>query len=62
MVNSDDPSTFVTLDELERRYALRVLEGVNGNKAAAARVLGIERKTLHRMLERRGERPAPDDT
>ncbi len=57
VLSSDDPSTFVTLEELERRYVARVLEGVNGNKAAAARVLGVERKTLYRMLERWGERP-----
>jgi two-component system response regulator HydG len=55
VLSSDDPSTFVTLDELERRYVARVLDGMNGNKAAAARVLGIERKTLYRMLERWGE-------
>ena len=58
---TDDPSTLVTLDELERRYVARVLEGVGGNKAAAARVLGIERKTLYRMLERWGDRPPGDD-
>lgn len=54
--SSDDPTTLVTLDELEQRYVVRVLESVAGNKAAAARVLGIERKTLYRMLERWGER------
>jgi two-component system response regulator HydG len=53
--SSDDPTSLVTLDELERRYVARVLEGVAGNKAAAARILGIERKTLYRMLERWGE-------
>jgi two-component system response regulator HydG len=62
VLSSDDPSTFVTLDELERRYVGRVLEGMNGNKAAAARVLGIERKTLYRMLDRWGDRrPAEPD-
>ncbi|HEU4733466.1 MAG TPA: sigma-54 dependent transcriptional regulator [Kofleriaceae bacterium] len=60
VLSADDPSTFVTLDELERRYVARVLEGVSGNKTAAARVLGIERKTLYRMLERWGERPRGD--
>ena len=42
----------VTLAELERRHVACVLERVAGNKAAAARILGIERKTLYRMLER----------
>jgi DNA-binding NtrC family response regulator len=60
VLSSEDPTTFVTLDELEQRYVLRVLEGMNGNKAGAARVLGIERKTLYRMLERWGEH-APAD-
>ena len=56
VLNSDDASTLVTLEELEQRYVVRVLESVAGNKAAAARILGIERKTLYRMLERWGER------
>jgi two-component system response regulator HydG len=51
---TSDPAQLVTLDELERRYVLRVMESVDGNKAAAARVLGIERRTLYRMLERWG--------
>jgi two-component system response regulator HydG len=61
VLSGEDPTTFVTLEELERRYVARVLEGLNGNKAATARVLGIERKTLYRMLERWGERPAGDE-
>ena len=56
VLSSDDPTTLTTLEELERHYVARVLEAVNGNKAAAARILGIERKTLYRMLERWGER------
>ncbi len=56
VLSSDDPTTLVTLEELEQRYVVRVLESVAGNKAAAARILGIERKTLYRMLERWGER------
>ena len=56
VLSSDDATTLVTLEELEQRYVVRVLESVAGNKAAAARILGIERKTLYRMLERWGER------
>jgi two-component system, NtrC family, response regulator AtoC len=51
---SDDPSELVPMEEVERRYILRVLQAVAGNKTAAARVLGIERKTLYRKLERYG--------
>jgi len=47
-----EPGDLVTLAELERRHVACVLERVAGNKAAAARILGIERKTLYRMLER----------
>ena len=40
----------VRLDELERLYVRRVLESRGGNKAETARVLGINRRTLYRML------------
>jgi DNA-binding NtrC family response regulator len=40
------------LEEVERTYARRVLESRGGNKAEAARVLGINRRTLYRMLGR----------
>jgi two-component system response regulator HydG len=54
LVAAADPSELVPMEEVERRYILRVLEAVGGNKTAAARVLGIERKTLYRKLERYG--------
>ena len=43
---SDKP----TLDELSRRYAERVLRETGGNKTKAAEALGIDRKTLSRLL------------
>jgi len=52
LVASDDPSELVPLEEVERRYVARVVEAVGGNKTAAARILGIDRKRLYRMLER----------
>jgi two-component system response regulator HydG len=54
LVASDDPSELVPLEEVERRYIARVMEAVGGNKTAASRVLGIDRKRLYRMLERLG--------
>jgi two-component system response regulator HydG len=51
VLNVDDPSEFITLEELERRYTLKVLEALRGNKTQAAKILGIERKTLYRRLE-----------
>lgn len=43
-----------SLDELERRYLLHVLEAVNGNRSRAAEILGIDRRTLYRMADRFG--------
>jgi two-component system response regulator AtoC len=54
LVAASDPSELVPMEEVERRYILQVLESVAGNKTAAARTLGIERKTLYRKLERYG--------
>lgn len=51
VVASDDPRELASLEEVERRYILRVLEAVGGNKAQAARILGLGRKTLYRKLE-----------
>ena len=42
------------MEEVERRYILKVLEAVRGNKTLAARVLGLDRKTLYRKLDRYG--------
>ncbi len=52
LVAGEDPEELPTMDEVERRYVVRVLEVVQGNKALAARVLGWDRKTLYRKLER----------
>ena len=43
-----------TLDELERRYLLHVLQHVGNNRTRAAEVMGIDRRTLYRMAERFG--------
>jgi DNA-binding NtrC family response regulator len=43
---------WVPLSEIEGRYVRRVLEHTRGNKQAAARLLGIDRKTLQRMIAR----------
>ena len=40
----------VTLDELERRHILRVLEEAGGNRERAAAILGISARTLYRKL------------
>ena len=47
---SADPDS-LALDDLERRHILRVLEHTRGNKAEAARLLGIGIATLYRKLD-----------
>ncbi len=54
LIAAEDPSELVPLEEAERRYILRVVETVGGNKTLAARVLGIGRKTLYRKLQQYG--------
>jgi DNA-binding NtrC family response regulator len=43
-----------SLKETEREQIVKVLSTVGGNKSRAAKILGIERKTLYRKLERMG--------
>ncbi len=40
----------LSLAEVERAYALKVLESTDGNKSLTARILGIDRRTLYRKL------------
>jgi DNA-binding NtrC family response regulator len=46
-----------TLEELEQRYVDRVLERCEGNKTDAANILGVDRRTLQRLLARRVGKP-----
>jgi DNA-binding NtrC family response regulator len=43
-----------TLADTETEQIRRVMAATNGNKSRAAKILGIERKTLYRKLERMG--------
>jgi two-component system response regulator HydG len=52
LVAANDPSELVPLAEVERRYVERVMEAVGGNKRQAAQILGLDRATLYRKLER----------
>ncbi len=58
IVAGDDPSELVTLEEVERRYILRVIESVGGNRTRAAEVLAVDRKTLYSKLKTYGWRPS----
>ena len=52
VVATEDPTDLVTMEEVERRYIDRVMEAVGQNKTQAAKVLGFDRTTLYRKLER----------
>ena len=47
----DGPAPLV---EVEREHIVRTLQQVRGNKAVAARLLGISRRAFYRQLERHG--------
>ena len=48
------PLVPASLLEVERDHIIRTLELVRGNKASAARLLGMSRRALYRLLERHG--------
>ena len=45
-------SPFHSLEEMERAHILRVLKFAENNRARAAEILGIGRKTLYRKLKK----------
>jgi len=51
LVAGEDPTELVSMEEMERRYILRVLDAVQGNKTLAAQILALDRRTLYRKLE-----------
>jgi two-component system response regulator HydG len=59
---SDAAITMPTMDEIERRYIRQVLGAVAGNKTLASQILGFDRRTLYRKLERMSGTPAPQST
>ena len=48
------PDDFITFQELERRYLIKVLTATGGNKVQAARILNIDRKTVDRLMRTYG--------
>jgi DNA-binding NtrC family response regulator len=47
-----DVSEVLSIDEVGRRYIQRAITILHGNKARAAELLGIDRRTLYRRLQR----------
>jgi two-component system, NtrC family, response regulator HydG len=47
-----DDENLPTMQEVETRYMERVLKATGGNKAQTARILGMDRRTLYRKLDR----------
>lgn len=60
IIGGNDPTELVSLEEIERRYIFHALQSVGGNKTLAARLLGLDRKTLYRKLQLYGA--VTDDT
>ncbi len=50
-IETFEPGSVKTIDELTRSYAVRVLDMVGGNKSKAAEMLGISRTSLWRILK-----------
>jgi two-component system, NtrC family, response regulator AtoC len=57
-----EKSSALDLHETEKRLIMQALATTNGNVTAAAKKLGISRRTLHRKInELNAEQPAPTD-
>jgi DNA-binding NtrC family response regulator len=49
------PAPGMSLEAVKRWYVHRVLEEAGGNKQRAAEMLGVDRRTLYRLLARESE-------
>jgi two-component system response regulator HydG len=49
-----ETTAFIPLEEMERRYVMRVFEALDGNRSLVAQTLGVDRKTLYRKLKTYG--------
>jgi DNA-binding NtrC family response regulator len=53
--SATDDTELLPIDEIVRRHARRALELVNGDKSRAAKILGISRTTLYRLINTRND-------
>ena len=61
-IGGEDPTELVSLEEVERRYIDHVLKAVDQNRTQAARILGLDRKTLYRKLKAETDGGRDDET
>ena len=54
MASSHNDEGCLSLEEVEKRHLVRVLKETKRNKVKAAKILGIDRRTLYRMADRFG--------
>jgi DNA-binding NtrC family response regulator len=58
--DSGESDLMLTMEEVQRRHLIRVLEHVRGNKSRAAEILGVSRGTIYELLAKmKGEQPSP---
>ncbi|HET9956182.1 MAG TPA: helix-turn-helix domain-containing protein, partial [Polyangiaceae bacterium] len=57
---TEDPKQLPRMNVVEERYIRKVLSAVGGNKTLAAKVLGFDRRTLYRKLERATNSTRPE--
>ena len=55
--SADSDGDMQTLEEVGKHYIARILEKTGGNKAKAAEILGINRTSLWRMINRLDIKP-----
>ncbi len=51
-VSATTDENLLSLEEVQRRHVLKVLDAVGGHKARAAEILGIGRATIYQLLSR----------
>lgn len=52
LLGAQDPMELISMEEMERRYIMHVMTNTKGNRTLTARILGFDRKTLYRKLQR----------
>jgi two-component system response regulator HydG len=60
-IGGQDPTELVPLEEVELRYIEHVLKAVDQNRTQAAKILGLDRKTLYRKLKASEEDKSDSD-